>query len=530
MEGRDVPTNILQTLQGESEAIYRILMNILKGWQPETEEKKGGLAAETVTLNLNDLRETVILSPEGLNKYPVSEKVEKSQESLSETVIITPQRADDETLTSSPRALTKDAGKKGNPGSGEMDVKEHEDPDFLTETVILNPEKPQGPLSETVIVTPQKADGEALTSSPRTLSKDMGEKDNSGSSEMDVEEPEDQEFLSETVILNPEKLQDPLSETVIITPQKADDETLTSSPRALTKDAGEQDNSGCSEKDAKEPEESDFLAKTVILKPGKSRDKENDDSQTKLIQIETITKEIRVIYNSDISNAETLIKAYLEQRLKGYSESDRLEFLEEVTLHFRCFSPKPETTLEFEQEELSRLFSLLLGKKISMPDLSSTETMQKLINSLNTVFDTINQIIHVMNNKLLGKEAQQDETIRGAIGSNLEKGGSPGTYDSLQGYLDQIQDAFLIAHQAFQQATQTRVKQILDELDPKRISALSQGGYKFGPSRKAEFFEVYKEEFKACKAWFESERFTNELLREFEKICQKSYNKNTKNI
>ncbi len=246
-------------------------------------------------------------------------------------------------------------------------------------------------------------------------------------------------------------------------------------------------------------------------------------TQPKTNPIETMAREIRIIYNSDISNAETLIETYLEQRLKEYSDNDRLEFLEELTPQFKSFSPKPETTLNFEQEEFSRLFSLLLGKRVSMADLSSTETMQKLVNSLNTVFDTINQIIRVMNNKLLGKEVQQDETIRGIISSNLEKGGVSDTHDSLQGYLDQIQDAFLVAHQAFQQAAQTRVRQILDELDPKRISALSKGGYKFGPFRKAELFEVYKEEFRICKAWFESGRFTNELLREFEKTCQKSY-------
>ena len=121
-------------------------------------------------------------------------------------------------------------------------------------------------------------------------------------------------------------------------------------------------------------------------------------------------------------------------------------------------------------------------------------------------------------------------TIRGIIGSNFEKIEASGTHDSLQSYLDQIQDAFLVAHQSFQQAAQTRVRQILDELDPKRISDLSKGGYKFGPFRKAELFEVYKEEFKVCKAWFESGRFANELLREFEKTCQKSYKVKTRNI
>ncbi len=175
MEEREESTNIRQALPEENEAIYGILMKILKKWRPEIGEKKVNLEeAETVTLSFKDLKkethsareeleetvilsrkdfnkvplpeikelnETVILSPDGLNKDPVPEKVEKPQEPLSETVIISPQRADDETLTSSPRTLSKDAGDKDNSGCREMEVKEPEGPDFLTETVILKPGK-----------------------------------------------------------------------------------------------------------------------------------------------------------------------------------------------------------------------------------------------------------------------------------------------------------------------------------------------------------------------------------------------------
>lgn len=250
-------------------------------------------------------------------------------------------------------------------------------------------------------------------------------------------------------------------------------------------------------------------------------------SKAKLNSIDTMANEIRIIYNSDISKAEKLIETYLEQRLKEYLFSERLDFLEKLTHQFKSYSPKTETTFNLESKEFSRLLSLLFGKRISMADLSSTEISQKLANSLNTILDTINQIIRVMNNKLLGKDAQLDKTIRGIIGSNLEEEEAS---DSLQNYLDQIQEAFLVAHQAFQQAAQTRVREILDELDPNRISALSERGLKFGPFRKAELFEVYKEKFRVCKAWFETGRFNNELLREFERICQKSYKTDTRNI
>ncbi len=246
--------------------------------------------------------------------------------------------------------------------------------------------------------------------------------------------------------------------------------------------------------------------------------------------IETMSKEIRIIYNSDISNAETLIGTYLEQRLREYPTGNRLDFLRELSQEFRSFIPKQKTTQIFGQEELSRLFSLLLGRNVSTTDLSTADTMQKLVNSLNTVFDTINQIISVMNNKLFGKEAQYDKTIRAIIGSNLEMVDPLDTHDSLQSYLDQIQNAFLVAHQAFQQAAQTRVRKMLEELDPERITASSKKGYKFGPFRKAELFEVYQEKFKECRSWFEAGCFTDELLREFEKTCQKSYKVKTRNI
>ena len=96
--------------------------------------------------------------------------------------------------------------------------------------------------------------------------------------------------------------------------------------------------------------------------------------------------------------------------------------------------------------------------------------------------------------------------------------------DSLQNYLDQIQEAFLVAHKAFQEAAQTKVGEILKELSPDHFEASEGGWLKFGPFRKAELFEIYKEKFQACKSWFESGRFMEELLREFEKTCQKLYN------
>jgi len=138
---------------------------------------------------------------------------------------------------------------------------------------------------------------------------------------------------------------------------------------------------------------------------------------------------------------------------------------------------------------------------------------------LNTIFDTLNQIIGVIHVNLLGRKVEL-ETIRQVIGSSLEKEGKP---ESLQGYLDQIREAFLVAHLAFQQVALNKMKGVLSELEPERLEAEEQGGLKFGPFLKADHFDSYKEKFRRVKGWVDSGRFGEELLREFEKNCQKSY-------
>jgi hypothetical protein len=238
------------------------------------------------------------------------------------------------------------------------------------------------------------------------------------------------------------------------------------------------------------------------------------------ISVERLADEIRALYQSNFPKAETSIETYIQQNLKGFSTVEKKDLLEKLIHQFENNRIKVHPDLDFESKEFLRLFSLLLGKRISSVDLSRTEVLERLAHSLNTIFNTLNQIIGVIQTTLLGKKTEFDETIRHIIGSDLE--GSAGTI-SLQGYLDQIQEAFLVSHQAFKEAAQTKVGEILKELNPDHIEATTGGGLKFGPLRKAELYEIYKEKFQTCKTWTESGRFIEELLREFEKKCQKRY-------
>lgn len=239
---------------------------------------------------------------------------------------------------------------------------------------------------------------------------------------------------------------------------------------------------------------------------------------------EELANEIRTINRSDPSNSEALIERYLEQRLKGVTPAERLALLEKLARKFEGVSPEMKPGLRLESEEFSRLFTLLLGKRISVADLPSAELSEKLAQSLNTVFDTLNQIISVIHSTLLGQRAEL-ETIRQIIGSHIE--GEAGD-NSLKNYLDQIQEAFLVAHRAFKQAAHIKVSEILSELDPDNIATSTDLGLKFGPLRKAELFDIYREKFQTCKRWFESGRLDEELLREFEKVCQKLYKMGTR--
>ncbi len=247
--------------------------------------------------------------------------------------------------------------------------------------------------------------------------------------------------------------------------------------------------------------------------------------ESRPISAETLTDEIRAVFNSGSPKPGDRIETLLEEKLKGLTPADKLAFIGKLSHEFEGTFPDSGKGSGLSQEEMSRLISLLLGKNVALENLPPEELITKLSQSLNTIFDSLNQIIGVINTTLLGERIEL-ATIRQVIGSDM---GGNSDHDPLQIYLDQIQEAFLVAHRAFQQAAGDKIGRILKELDPEGISAAGTG-FKFGPMRKAEYFDVYTEKFNACKKWYDSGRAVEELLREFEKICQKTYKKKTRSM
>ncbi len=242
------------------------------------------------------------------------------------------------------------------------------------------------------------------------------------------------------------------------------------------------------------------------------------EARSRDLREENLIEELREIYRADPINAQDLIGNFLKEKLQAYPFPEKINILKKI---LRCFKQGPEPlSSSSAPQELTRLLSALFGKRYSLQDLSSPDALEKLTTALNTVFDTLNQIIGVIQSTFLGKKAEL-ETIRLVIGSNIAGESSGG--ESLQNYLSQIKEAFLISHKAFQQAARAKVAEILKELDPERIATEGEGGFEFGPLRKAKLFDLYKEKFAKAKGYYESGRFLEELLREFEKSCQKLY-------
>lgn len=235
--------------------------------------------------------------------------------------------------------------------------------------------------------------------------------------------------------------------------------------------------------------------------------------------LDILANEIRLIYATDKPQASNLIEEFLESSLKGISSDDKVELLGQLASKFEQTGVDTAEEINVDQDILIRIFSFLLGKKVTQADLCSAELLQRLADSLNTIFDMLNQLVGVINMTFLGQH-EGIETIRQVIGFHLE---GEKQSRSLEDYLGQISKAFLTAQRAFKVAAEKKVKEIMLELDPQRIPASQGGGFRLGRLRKADSFDLYANKFEAFKDYFESGRFMEELLREFENNCQKLF-------
>ncbi len=235
-----------------------------------------------------------------------------------------------------------------------------------------------------------------------------------------------------------------------------------------------------------------------------------------IVDMEKTAVEIRRLYGRNPDEAESSIEEYLLDSLAAFGDKEKTEIAEKLARFFKGAGGGSSSEEEIEEEVLSKVFALLLGRKVTHEDLSSTELLERLAGSLNTVFDSLNQLVEVINRHLY-REYPGQETIRQVIGFHMagDNQGKP-----LESYLGQIKRSFLVAQEGFGESVRIMLEKVLGELDPVKISENS-GGFKFGPLKKAENFETYEAKYKKIRNWFDSGRFLEDFLREFEKACEK---------
>ena len=228
---------------------------------------------------------------------------------------------------------------------------------------------------------------------------------------------------------------------------------------------------------------------------------------TDQINISQLSDEIRSVFVLDEHDAENNIEHLLNERLKNHSDSESMAILKKLISEF---GPSPHSCIEdliLEDHTMSRIVSLLLGKDVSRTNLSSTELLQRLTEGLNTIFDSLDQLIKVINKTLFG-EAIGKQGTRTIIGYNPE---------SLEG---QINKAFSIAMRAFERTVRVKVEQILHAIDPDQISSENDGLIRIAPFQKAKCYEIFEEKHIEIKNWFKSDKFMEDFRREFEKNCR----------
>ncbi|NNF99634.1 MAG: hypothetical protein HKM93_09670 [Desulfobacteraceae bacterium] len=226
--------------------------------------------------------------------------------------------------------------------------------------------------------------------------------------------------------------------------------------------------------------------------------------------------DIRKIYAADKENAEAGIEAYLRDTLSSRPDAKKITIVEQMARRFEARSIGLSAGAVLNQNIMEGIFSFLLGKNLSQVELSPDELMERMAESLNTIFDTLNQLVGSINTAFCG-EHDSEETIRQVIGYHM---GNTVTDNSLESYLAKITKAFLVAQQAFELAAETTIQQVVDDLNPERITASITGGLKIGPLQKAESFRLYRHKFEALRQWIDSGHYMKQVRSEFEKNCQ----------
>ncbi len=231
---------------------------------------------------------------------------------------------------------------------------------------------------------------------------------------------------------------------------------------------------------------------------------------------EILERSLADLFREHGPNAEHALEAHLREKLSGLGLKEQTALLLALIQRFDTESDPANGAMTVDDTLLTRVCSLLLGRDLTREGLTPDQLLEKLADSLNTVFDALNRLISTINATLVGDQ-DTDQTIRQVIGYHV---GGEEDATSLEKHIGQISRAFLTTQDAFKQAAQAKVEQIILEFAPERIEQ-DAGVTRLSPMRRAKCYDAYEAKFAKFRRWVESDGFMESYLREVEKNCHK---------
>ena len=236
---------------------------------------------------------------------------------------------------------------------------------------------------------------------------------------------------------------------------------------------------------------------------------------------EILRTEIKKIQKASPESSKQQIADYLKGSLKTYNYEQQIAVLDEL---IGMFTPESRKTAEepAHQPPLSRnpLIKLLGGSEDEQPDLTTEEFNNRISTALEVIFRQLNEITTSITASFADQPTSQP-TIQKAISAYID-----GNSDikELKTHLAIIKNVFALTHQAFTQALNNKIKEIINELDPDQVDEKNNsGGLNFGAFHKAKKFDMLKQKHQTLSKWFNSGLLNEALLKEFERIYQKLY-------
>lgn len=233
-------------------------------------------------------------------------------------------------------------------------------------------------------------------------------------------------------------------------------------------------------------------------------------------RMEILERSLTYLFQEHGPNAEHALEIHLRDKLSDLELQEQTALLLALIQRFDTESDPPTGTMTVDDILLARICSLLLGRDLTQEGLTPDQLLEKLADSLNTVFDALNRLISTINTTLVGDQ-DTDQTIRQVIGYHL---GGEEDATSLENHIGKISRAFLATQEAFKQAAQAKVEEIIQEFAPERIEQ-DAGVTRLSPMRRAKCYDAYEAKFAKFRRWVESDGFMESYLREVERNCHK---------